>query len=48
MCVDICPSTTGGDLQFSDNLTKTCVTVCPSSQDTWGDVVSLRCVPVCP
>lgn len=49
MCVDSCPVTAvGADLQFADNLTKTCVTVCPSSQNTWGDPISLACVLVCP
>lgn len=49
MCVDICPNTTDTDeFQFADNYSKTCVTVCPASQSTWGDVVSLQCVYTCP
>ncbi len=47
-CVAICPTYTNGSLKFSDNYTKTCVGVCPSSQGTFGDQTSLRCVSVCP
>lgn len=53
MCVNTCPkmntsSAYPDEYQFADNYTKTCVRICPASQNTFGDVVWLICVLTCP
>jgi len=48
LCVDICPNLLNGTRQFADNSTKTCVTICPSSNLTFGSNLTRTCVYTCP
>jgi hypothetical protein len=43
-----CVSNCAGDNRYRDNSTKSCVSICPSSNKTFGDKAGDMCVPLCP
>lgn len=45
---NLCSSTCPGLYRFRDNSTKSCVPICPASNQTFGDSTGDQCVYICP